>query len=216
MTVKARGIGLLALLLVLLVAACAVSPQPATPTPTLPPPATPTATPTSGPCQLTALGEVTAYQRPSHAAAVFGTLAAGEQVRVVGRTADGWLGFTPDVAQAANIGVFRLRWIERGANVRLAGGCDAVPVVPWAPPPDGCFLMPMAETPVYAAPATTAAVLATLKVGEFAVVTGQTADRQWVRVDLGVGNTRLSGVGWVEQKHWNFNGPCDNLPVVSP
>jgi len=200
MTIRARGIGLLTLVLALLVSACDVLPT----------------TPASGPCQLTALAEVTAYARPSRAAPVFGTLAAGKQVLVVGRTADGWLGFTPDVAQAANIGVFRLRWVESGANVRLTGGCDAVPVVPWVPPPDGCFFMPMEETPVYASPATTAAVLATLKVEDFAAVTGQTADGQWARVDLGVGNTRLSGVGWVEQKHWNFNGPCDSLPTVAP
>ena len=32
-----------------------------------------------------------------------------------GRTADGWLGFDPGVAQAANVGIFRLRWSDYAA-----------------------------------------------------------------------------------------------------
>jgi len=210
---------LFTLILALLACACVVPPRESPPTPILPllvaPTVIPIVTPVSGPCQLTVLAEVTVYERPSRVAPVFGILPAGVNVIVEGQTADGWLGFSPDVAQAANIGVFRLRWVEGGANVRLEGGCANVQTFLWVPQPGLCYIMPMEETPVYATPATTAPVLATLKSGDFAAVSGKTSG-EWIRVDLSVSNTQLNGIGWVEQRYWNFNGPCDNLPVVTP
>lgn len=232
-------------LLALPLVACNLVGQPSPPTPTVlapteaptatalvvaptetPTPTAPTATvvttaigesPTSpvvGMCEIVAEDEVTAYTRPSPEALVFGSMSPGYRVLVEGRTADGWLGFDPGVAQAANVGVFRLRWIEGSSGIRLEGVCDDLPELV-GPPAGVCFTMPMDEMVVYAEPEASSEVIATMVVGDYAAVTGRTADG-WARVDLGVGNTGLGATGWVQESMLNLNGPCENLPMVEP
>lgn len=47
------------------------------------------------------------------------------------KTADGWWGFEPGVAQAASSGLFRLRWVLEGTSgLTFGGDCEGVPVVP--------------------------------------------------------------------------------------
>ena len=208
---------ILVLILVLALAACLPTPTPApTPTPS-PSPATTTlesATPTAVPCELHAESDVTAYMRPSTAADVFGVLSAGERVLVTGKTADGWLGFDPGIAQAGNYGIFRLRWIAGDADMTLEGDCDALPILV-GPPPGVCFTMFMGDMVVFAEPVTTSTGIATLSTGDYAEVQGETADG-WMRVDLSSGNTGLAGAGRIPRAQVNFNGPCENLPVVTP
>ncbi len=190
---------------------------PAEPSPTIAPVPTPTETgpgPVPQPCEIVAEGEVTAYARPSSAAMVFGTMYPGLRVRVEGRTAEGWLGFEPGVAQAANIGIFRLRWVHESSAIRVEGACDELPELV-GPPPGLCFTMPMEEVPVYTEPNTSSEVLATLTLGDYAAVLGTTRDA-WARVDLGVGNTGSHVSGWVQEATLNLNGPCDRLPRVEP
>jgi hypothetical protein len=169
---------------------------------------------TAGACQITALNDVTIYSRPSTAADVFSTQPAGFNIKFSARTSTGWLGFDPGVAQAANIGSFRLRWIAPGTQT-ISGGCSRLPVV-WGPPPGICFDMPMEDVNVHAAADIGSAVVVRLHVGEFAAITGQTADGNWVKVDLGPGNTGSSATGWVESSTTNVNGPCSSLPTVTP
>jgi hypothetical protein len=145
---------------------------------------------------------------------VFSTQQAGFSTQITAQTADGWLGFEPGVAQAANIGSFRLRWIEPEAG-STSGDCASLPVV-WAPPPGVCFDMPMEPTPVYASPDASSQSVATLEVGQFAAVLGEAEARDWAQVDLGQGNTGLSATGWVDANTLNMNGPCDDLPTVTP
>lgn len=182
--------------------ACSLFP---TPTPT------PTATP-SGPCQATAASEVTIYERPSFEADIFSTLAAGSTTEIHGETDAGWLGFDPGIAQAANIGPFRLRWIHQG-DVSLTGDCSSVPEF-WAPPPGVCFDMPMEDVGVHASPEAASAVLVVLHVEEFAAVLGLSGTG-WAKVDLAPGNTGSTVIGWVEGNTLNMNGPCDSLPTVT-
>jgi hypothetical protein len=183
------------------------------PTP-LPAPGAPPAVSTVGACQITALNDVTIYSRPSIAADVFSTQPAGFNVQFSARTSTGWLGFDPGVAQATNIGSFRLRWIAPGTQT-ISGGCSRLPVV-WGPPPGVCFDMPMEDVNVHANPDIASPVVVRLHVGEFAAITGQTADGNWVRVDLGPGNTGSTATGWVESSTTNVNGPCSSLPTVTP
>jgi len=168
----------------------------------------------SGACQLTARGEVTIYRRPSTAADVFSVQPAGFTQTFSARTSNGWLGFDPGVAQAANIGVFRLRWVAPNTQT-LTGGCNRLPVV-WGPPPGICFDMPMQITTVYAAPDTSSAVLATLQVGDFAAITGLNPGGDWAYVDLGKGNTGSTVEGWVDSGSLNVSGPCDSQPTITP
>jgi hypothetical protein len=179
-------------------------------------PATPALTPTessSGPCQAVANTEVTIYERPSATADVFSTMPAGFTTPVEARTASGWLGFEPGVAQAANIGPFRLRWLEPAA-VSLTGQCDDLPEV-WAPPPGICFEMPMEDTEVHAEPDLASSLLIVLHEGEFAAVAGLSGTG-WAKVDLGPGNTGSSVQGWIEETALNMNGSCDSLPMLVP
>ena len=75
-----------------------------------------------GSCQYTANADVTIYMRPATTADVFSEQPAGFTTPIGARTSDGWLGFDPGVAQAANIGSFRLRWLAPGSGT-LSGGC---------------------------------------------------------------------------------------------
>jgi hypothetical protein len=189
------------------------------PTATLPAPtAAPAAesdTAASGSCWLVAIDEIVVYQRPSLDGAVFATLPAGDQVIVSGITEDGWIGFDPGVAQAANVGPFRLRWVqdENGA-LTLEGMCDDLPIVV-GPPAGVCFTMSMFDIPVYAGADPSTEVIATMRPGDYAEVKGRTADN-WIEVDLSVGSMELDLVGWIEGEAVNFNGPCDDLPIVAP
>lgn len=79
-------------------------------------------TPT-GPCEFTGTTDLTAYRLPDPLSPVFGTIPAGETHEVLARTADGWIGFDPGIAQAGNVGLARHRWIE--LNAALSPFCLA-------------------------------------------------------------------------------------------
>jgi hypothetical protein len=188
------------------------------PTATVPSPTAATAaesdTAASGSCWLVAIDEIVVYQRPSLDGAVFATLPAGDQAIVAGITEDGWIGFDPGVAQAANVGPFRLRWVKENGALTLEGMCDDLPIVV-GPPAGVCFTMSMFDIPVYAGADTSTEVIATMRSGDYAEVRGRTADN-WMEVDLSVGSMELDLVGWIEGEMVNFNGPCDDLPIVAP
>ncbi len=207
------------LVLVLALTACLPAP---TPLPTSTPSPSPTIAPLKSatpaiPCELRAQSDITVYERPSTEADVFGVLSAGEMALITGITADGWLGFEPGVAQGWDSGIFRLRWIAGDTDMTLEGGCDALPLLV-GPLPDVCFTMLMDDdTPVFAEPTVTSAIVVTLSADDYARIQGKTADNwTWFWVDLGVGNTGLDGTGWIPGAHVNLNGPCENLPVVTP
>jgi hypothetical protein len=200
----------------------ATIPAPAeTPSPTTPIPS-PTTAPAaesdaaaSGPCWLVAVDEIVVYQRPSLNAALFGTLPTGDQVIAAGITEDGWIGFDPGVAQAANVGPFRLRWVQdENSTFTLEGTCDDLPLVV-GPPAGVCFTMSMFDVPVYAGADPSTEVIATMRSGDYTEVVGKSTDN-WMEVDLSVGSMELDLVGWIEAGMVNFNGPCDDLPIVAP
>ena len=204
-------------------------PPPRWPTPTeigLPPPRpthtesapittapAPSDTPIPSPCTLSAISDIPAYFRPSTESGVFGTLSAGTSVEATARTADGWIGFEPGVAQAANTGIFRLRWVQETGDVLLDGACGDLPIIE-GPPAGICFIMPMVDTPVYEEADPTSSLLTTLTTEEYAAVTGRKLDN-WYRVDLAIGNTASVQAGWVEGTAINLNGPCEDLPLIN-
>ncbi|MGA2821204.1 MAG: hypothetical protein ABSF61_11175 [Anaerolineales bacterium] len=175
----------------------------------------PSPTPTPAECQVVAQANATVYERPSLSAPVFGTLSSGDSALVGAWTTDGWLGFDPGVAQAANMGVFRLRWVENTSSIRLDGPCSKVPVETWIPTVGVCYDMPMEDTAVHYLATTGSVVLVTLKTGEFAAVTGMTTTG-FARVDLNRGFPQRPIKGWVQSSDLNMNGPCDSLPTVKP
>jgi hypothetical protein len=169
---------------------------------------------TSTTCELTATGSVTAFNRPSFAAEEFADLPGNMPLRVAGRTDDGWWGFDPAYAQAANIGVFRLRWVPPDSAIELDGDCESVPLVE-GPKPGICFTMPMSETSIYALPDTSEDVLIVLNAGDYVEVEGRYGEG-WMRVDLSEGSIGMPTKGWMEASSVNFNCPNTNLGEVTP
>ena len=215
------------LALAFLVAGCSL-PTTSVPTPTAGPtvapptaapptaqPQPPTATPaqnTSGACMLTATASVKAYTRPSAQAQVFGTLSSGTQVQAQYRTPDGWYGFEPGVAQAGNVGIFRMRWVYGGKDIQMSGNCGQLPLAP--PLPAGvCFFMAMDTTPVYTLQGQNLQQIGSLAANQYAAVMGR-GPGDWVELNLDSGQNNLHGQGWASLATGGFNGPCDNLPQV--
>ena len=168
-----------------------------------------------GECSLQANGQVTVFSRPGDQSDVFGQVDAGFETAVSSRTSDGWAGFDPGVAQAANIGIFHQRWIFFN-DATFSGGCAAIPFESWVPDPIACYTMPMDSVQVYSDADGSSSVVTTLNVEDFAAVIGLTADG-WAQVDLGLGNTGATGTGWIDQSTLNLNGSaCSSLPTVTP
>lgn len=168
------------------------------------------------PCTGWPRATVTAFDRASRQARAFGTVQAGDPVAVVARDPAGWLAFSPGVAQAANVGPFRLRWLPPDAQLRLEGSCDALPVRT-SPPAGVCFEMAMAPTPIRVAPRSDAAVLTELQADGYVAITGRHPNG-WLRVDAGSGSRPGYGSGWIAPQAVNVNGPCDAYlgPAPSP
>ncbi len=214
-------VALAALALAGLLAACGGTPPAPAPTPTAPPAPTATAAPSAPPqatatpagCWITATTDTQVYQRPSTQAAVFGVLPSGEKVEALYRTNDQWYGFDPGIAQAGNVGIFRMRWIQAGQGVQLSGNCNQLPVAPPLPA-NVCFVVPMTNSlPVYASPTTSAQQLGALGPEDYAAAIGR-GPGAWVKVNLDSGKNALSGQGWVSLDQAGLTGPCDNLPQV--
>jgi len=220
------------LLLAFLVVACSLSsPAPApsqvsptltsievsvpTVTPSPAPTSTKVPTPTPAQCEVVAVADTTVYERPGVSSPVFGMMNAGDSAPVGGWTTTGWLGFDPGVAQAANLGVFRLRWVENINSIRLQGPCSQVPVVPWVPEVGTCYDMAMTATAVHYLATIGSVALVTMQPGDFAAVTGMTSTG-FARVDLLRGFPQRPFKGWIQSSDLNMNGPCDSLPTISP
>ena len=165
----------------------------------------------TGACELILSKTATAYTRPSPQATVFGKINPGDQFPVGAMTADGWIGFEPGVAQAANVGLFRLRWALKSDTVTLHGACAPVPIVPNLPP-TVCFQMFMEDTKVYSTANISSTVFVTAKADDYAQALAVNA--KWLELDLNVGTLKQNSKGWIERANANFNGACDKLPAV--
>jgi hypothetical protein len=162
-------------------------------------------------CTVTPTVDVTAYQRPSVEAPVFGVLSKGESTVITGKTTDGWFAFDPGIAQAANVGPFRYRWFENGEAVRLEGDCSELPIVV-GPATGVCFAMAGHDVPIRAQPDATAAIVATMRYGDYTEVVGRLGE--WLEVDVRVGSLQGEGLGWLLSDDVDFNGPCDAPPTL--
>jgi photosystem II stability/assembly factor-like uncharacterized protein len=165
-------------------------------------------------CYMIPNTEIIAYQRPSLEAEVFDVIPEGNEFIVEGRTADGWIGFNPDVPQAPNVGVFRHRWVPESSDFRLEGACEDIPLVE-GPPAGVCFAMVMDEVPVYTEPDTSSGIVATLEREDFVEVRRLIAD-YWLMVDLSVGSVGISQTGWMESIWSQLNGSCYALATELP
>jgi hypothetical protein len=162
-------------------------------------------------CQLLVSGDLTIYQRPSLQADIFGTASAGDQYTPEAATEDGWIGFDPGVAQAANVGIFRFRWVQAEGPFVLQGNCDDLPVVE-GPPVGVCFTMAMFQVKIYSQPVAPWQVIAVMQPGDYAAVISVNKFG-WYGLDLTMSSLGTTAVpkGWMDPQDANFNGPCDQF-----
>jgi hypothetical protein len=71
----------------------------------------------SGPCYIQPNTPLTAYRLPDATSDVFGSFPPVDTYEALARTADGWVGFDPGIAQAGNIGLAHHRWVQFNAFV---------------------------------------------------------------------------------------------------
>lgn len=169
-------------------------------------------------CTLTANDTLTLYSRPTKDSQVFGTLASGESVTLGGKTADGWFGFDPGVAQAPNVGPFRLRYIAPGEKDTIVGNCSNLSVVV-SLPANTCFMMAQTDISIYQDPKASSSVVTMMHFGDYIPAVGKTKGTAdyWLKVD-GTKDSTIQGgiIGWIASADINFNGPdCTKLPVVT-
>lgn len=154
-------------------------------------------------CTRVATRAATILARPVAGAATFGQLAVGDKVSLLARTADGWVGFDPGSAQAGNVGIFRLRWVQASEAFAPGDSCPPLPLV--QAPPLGCLLMAARATPVHPHPAPGTARLSTIPAGSYAqVVKAAVGPDKWAEV-LVPGSAVH---GYVAQDDSNFSGDC--------
>ena len=165
----------------------------------------PTPTP-AGTCDVTAVNPVTAYMRASAAADPFGTLGASEVIQPTVKTADGFFGFDPGVAQAGNSGLFRMRWVLKTNDVNTTAGCASLPTVV-SPIAGICYAMFMTDTSIYSSPNTTSSVLVTLHLNDYVMAIAHVSG--WYTLDLNVGTISIQNLGYMQEGDLGgLNGPC--------
>lgn len=168
----------------------------------------PTATPAVS-CDLTPTHSVTLYQRPSAASDVFGTFGPGGAIHPTAKTADGFYGFDPGIAQAGNVGLFRLRWVLKTIDITATTGCASLPAVV-APIAGICYDMMMGDTPIYSSPDTTSTPVTTMHLNDYAMVIAHITG--WYILDLNVASPSMDNLGYIEEtKLGGFNGPCSGF-----
>jgi len=162
-------------------------------------------------CTLTCTDSVDVFTRPDSSALLMIRLAPRDQVVLSGRTIDGWLGFDPGVAQAANIGSFRLRWIADDAQYVTDGALSSVPVV-WGPRAGITYAMIYESSPLYSEPDSNSAIVDSVPFSCAAAIIFRTED--WYLLDLSDGSLELDIEGWMKAMDVSINGDLDTIPLI--
>lgn len=198
----------------------AVAPTPTTTTaaPSVTPPTTTQNDPSA--CVITATKEVTLFNRPSESSGVFGALGINETRVISAKTKDGWYGFDPGVAQAGNIGPFRLRYIHplAGDYSMTTANCANLAVIE-SIPANTCFMMAQSDIQIYPSASTRVTPKYTMHAGDYIQVLGKSianSDDYFMKVDSSkYGPIKGTVVGWIQSDDANYSGDaCTNLAVV--
>lgn len=182
------------------------------------PTATVTRTRTAAPaasCEITALSNTPAFNRPSLVSDQFGIISTGMKLIALVKTADNWYGFDPGVAQAGNVGAFRYRWVHAANTLSISPVCANLKILDKVPLPGICYVMSMGTTPVRQTPNTTSTLVYTFTLGDYAQALAKSGT--WIKINLAISNiSGLSVPGWVSQDLVGLNGCSTPLPILSP
>ncbi len=158
--------------------------------------------------ELRCLDSISVYTRPCSLSTGFGILLPDDSLTVLVRTSEGWLGFDPGVAQAANIGSLRYRWIDPDGPFFLNGDPDSLPVV-WGPSAGVVYAMIPESLQVLAAPDSTAEVIDTLSAGSVAAILQRSS--RWVLVDPEQGCPGSGHRGWISLEGVSVSGELESV-----
>lgn len=164
-------------------------------------------------CLLIPLKETPVFFYPSYTSKKFGTLNPAKKVEVLSFSKNGsWVGFDPGVAQACNVGLFRLRWTPLNGTAFLSGDCRNIQEIE-PPQPKFCFIGGM-KTKVFRGPGEKYGLKGILNPYEYAQAIFKTTNG-WIFINMDVGENDLSGYGWIKGADTCFQGisPCDRLPI---
>ena len=162
-------------------------------------------------CILVCLDSVDVFTRPDSSAMLMSSLTSRDKVAISGRTVDGWLGFDPGVAQAANIGSFRLRWISGDAQYVTDSELSSIPVV-WGPQADITYAMIYETSPIYSEPDSNSAVVDSVPSSCAAAIVSRTED--WYLLDLSNGPLDRDTEGWIKSMDVSVSGNLDTIPLI--
>jgi hypothetical protein len=160
-------------------------------------------------CILIATDTLKIYTRPDTLAALWSFIEPGDSVIVTGRTEDSWPGFDPGVAQAGNIGSFRLRWIFPEGNYRIEGDEESVPMV-WGPEAGVTYAMILADSELFSSPDSNHSPVDTVSAGSIAEII-QRAGNEWYELDFSTGSLALDLVGWMQTMTVSINGNINSV-----
>ncbi len=153
--------------------------------------------------ELEIIHETSAYFRPSDSARIFCGFQPGDVIQIEARSDYGWLGFDPGVAQAANTGVFRYRWIKKDSSVALRG--DASNLSEFSSP---CALLTynmfFEGAKVHSLPDSFSTPVFVTSWGDYAEIQSS-LDSEWVKVDFSTGFPRMELKGWIDKSLLNIS-----------
>lgn len=169
-------------------------------------------------CGLVIKSDVTGYTT-ADPGAVWMTLPAGAGGQVAGTTDDkGWIAFEPGVAQAANIGLTRLRWVQASDKISLEGDCNNLPVI--TPLPIGGCVLTFGDTVnAYIEPDEQSTVYITFGPNDYADVIG-TISTGWYALEnpgMQAGATGTATLRWIKDApDMQLSGACDTITAFYP
>jgi hypothetical protein len=162
-------------------------------------------------CILICIDSINVFTRPDSNALFMSRLAPRNQVTISGKTIDGWLGFDPGVAQAANLGSFRLRWIADDEKYVIDGELSDVPVV-WGPQAGITYAMIYRTSPLYSEPDRFSSVVDSIPSSSAAGIVSRT--EEWYLLDLNIGPLGQDIEGWIEATDISVSGNLDTIPII--
>ncbi len=162
-------------------------------------------------CILVCIDSVDVFTRPDSSAMFMIKLAPDDQVVLSGRTVDGWLGFDPGVAQAANIGSFRLRWVSGDARYLTDSEINNVPVI-WGPRAGITYAMIYESSPLYSEPDSLSAIVDSVPSSSAAAIIFRTED--WYLLDLSIGPLGQNVEGWIRSMDVSASGDLDTIQLT--
>lgn len=162
-------------------------------------------------CILVCIDSVDVFTRPDSSAMFMIKLAPDDQVVLSGRTVDGWLGFDPGVAQAANIGSFRLRWVSGDARYLTDSEINNVPVI-WGPRAGITYAMIYESSPLYSEPNSLSEIVDSVPSSSAAAIIFRTED--WYLLDLSAVPPGRDIKGWIIAADVSVNGNLDSIPII--